>query len=51
MYNVRNTVSEGLEYNGVFDCAKKMWYNQGGLLAFYRGFGPQWARIAPLAVI
>lgn len=51
VYSVRNSVKDGLEYNGMIDCAKKMYQNEGGLPAFYRGFGGQWARVAPLAVI
>ena len=47
----RNSVEQGLEYNGIVDCATKMWKNEGGLAAFYRGCGPQWARMAPIVVI
>ena len=28
------------KYNGIFDCIGKMWTNEGGVAAFYRGFGP-----------
>ena len=51
MFSVRNSLGKGLEYNGVMGCAKKMYNHEGGFAAFYRGFGGQWARIAPLAVI
>jgi len=30
---------------------KQMWTKEGGLAAFYRGFGPQWARFAPFITI
>jgi hypothetical protein len=39
------------KYNGIFDCIGKMWNKEGGVAAFYRGFGPQWARFAPFITI
>ena len=38
-------------YKGIADCARKMWKNEGGLIAFFRGIGPNWAGMAPYIVI
>ena len=51
IYNEKNSIKDGLKYNGMTDCAKKMYLNEGGIPAFYRGFGGQWARVAPVATI
>lgn len=32
-------------------CAKYMYSNEGGFFAFYKGFGPTWARFAPFTTI
>lgn len=47
--NMRKSASGNTKtYNGVIDCVVTMWKHEGGISAFYRGFGGQWARFAPL---
>jgi solute carrier family 25 (mitochondrial carnitine/acylcarnitine transporter), member 20/29 len=35
------------KYNGIIDCAKKMYYNEGGIKRFFRGFSPCLLRAIP----
>jgi solute carrier family 25 carnitine/acylcarnitine transporter 20/29 len=35
------------KYNGIIDCAKKMYYNEGGMKRFWRGFSPCLLRAIP----
>ena len=48
---VMNQGPEGPRYDGILDCAQKIIKNEGGPMAFYKGFGPTWARIAPFTTI
>jgi hypothetical protein len=48
---IMNQRGESLLYMGTVDCAKKMFLNEGGFTAFFKGFGPQWARFAPFTTI
>ena len=48
---IMNQRGQEKHYEGIIDCAKKMVKNEGGLISFYRGFGPQWARFAPFTTI
>jgi hypothetical protein len=44
-------VYDGKYKGGILNCAKQMYIREGGFASFYRGFGSQWIRIAPLATI
>lgn len=48
---VMNQYGDKKKYNGIIDCAQKMVRHEGGFIAFYRGFGSQWARFAPFSII
>jgi len=48
---IMNQSSGQKTYTGIIDCGSKMFRNEGGIAAFYRGFGPQWARFAPFTTI
>jgi len=48
---VMNQRGETKIYNGIVDCALKMYRNENGFMTFYKGFGPQWARFAPFTTI
>lgn len=37
-------------YTGVIDCTIKTFKNEG-LMGFYKGFIPQWARFGPMNII
>jgi hypothetical protein len=41
---------KGTLYSSVLDCARKT-YNEAGMIAFYKGFIPNWMRKAPWCVI
>ena len=45
-----NQPSDVKLYNGIADCATKIYKNEG-LLAFYRGFFPIWGRFAPAVTL
>ena len=47
----KSSSATSTQYHGIFDCIYKMIHHEGGVRAFYRGFGPQWARFAPLITI
>lgn len=40
----------GALYSGMADCARQT-FQEGGLLAFYKGFIPNWMRKAPWCVV
>jgi hypothetical protein len=37
---IMNQKSGVKTYDGILDCAKKMIKNEGGIMSFYKGFGP-----------
>ena len=53
MDNIKTRIMSSKEgtYRGIIDCGAKMVRNEGGMMAFYRGFGPQWMRFAPFTTI
>ena len=48
--NIKTRIMLG-GYNGIFDCAHQMMYKHGGIKTFFRGFGCQWAGMAPFVII
>lgn len=48
---IMNQHKGGIQYKGIVDCGKTMFRTEGGFSSFYGGFGPAWARFAPLTII
>ncbi|AAW42258.1 mitochondrial inner membrane protein, putative [Cryptococcus deneoformans JEC21] len=47
LQNQRSTVVGEVLYRNAFDCVKKVYTNEGGIRAFYRGVLPQLVGVAP----
>lgn len=47
MQNQRSTVVGEVLYRNAADCVKKVYANEGGFRAFYRGVWPQLVGVAP----
>lgn len=47
LQNQRSTVVGEVMYRNAFDCIKKVYTNEGGVRAFYRGVIPQLVGVAP----
>ncbi|EIW72497.1 hypothetical protein TREMEDRAFT_41792 [Tremella mesenterica DSM 1558] len=47
LQNQRSTVVGEVLYRNAFDCVKKVYTNEGGVRAFYRGVMPQLVGVAP----
>lgn len=47
LQNQRSTVVGEVMYKNAFDCVRKVYYNEGGIRAFYRGLVPQLVGVAP----
>lgn len=47
LQNQRSTVVGEVLYRSPWDCVKKVYYNEGGIRAFYRGVLPQLVGVAP----
>lgn len=47
LQNQRSTVVGEVLYRNAFDCVKKVYTNEGGVRAFYRGVLPQLVGVAP----
>ncbi|GFZ43677.1 Aspartate-glutamate carrier 1 [Saitozyma sp. JCM 24511] len=47
LQNQRSTVVGEVLYRNAFDCVKKVYSNEGGVRAFYRGVWPQLVGVAP----
>lgn len=47
LQNQRSTVVGEVLYRNAFDCIKKVYTNEGGVRAFYRGVLPQLVGVAP----
>jgi len=42
-----DSVRANRKFTGIVDCAKKLYYNEGGITRFYRGFTPCLMRSIP----
>lgn len=47
LQNQRSTVVGEVLYKSPWDCVKKVYTNEGGVRAFYRGVVPQLVGVAP----
>ncbi|BEI94504.1 uncharacterized protein CcaverHIS019_0700760 [Cutaneotrichosporon cavernicola] len=47
LQNQRSNVVGEVMYRNAFDCVKKVYHNEGGIRAFYRGVLPQLVGVAP----
>jgi solute carrier family 25 aspartate/glutamate transporter 12/13 len=47
LQNQRSTVVGEVLYKNAFDCIRKVYHNEGGVKAFYRGLVPQLVGVAP----